>query len=73
MNVTLNQNASAEMNQILVFETLKAIPKLQREVFILKTIHNYSTKAICKVLKIDEKQFWSYMHDARKQLAGHLH
>ncbi len=73
MNITRNQNTSPETNQNLVLETLKTIPKLQREVFVLRTIHNYSTKAICKVLKIDDTQFWTYMHDARQQLANTLH
>ncbi len=66
MEITLNQNT--EVNQILLNETLENIPKQQRDVFILKTHYNYSTKEICKVLKIDEKQFWAYIHDTRKQL-----
>jgi DNA-directed RNA polymerase specialized sigma24 family protein len=72
MNVTKNQNTNDETHHNLILKTLKAIPKLQREVFVLKTIHNYSTKAICNVLKIDDTQFWTYMHDARQQLAGTL-
>ena len=68
MDITLNQNINTNANQISLNEALENVPKQQRDVFMLKTHYNYSTKEICKVLKIDEKQFWTYIHDTRKLL-----
>lgn len=72
MNIALNNTKTADLKaqtpQQLLIETLATIPKLQRQVFLLKTFNKKSTQYICTTLNISEKQFWGYMHDARKQL-----
>ncbi len=68
---TLSDTTNIEMKKSVLLETLKTIPRLQREVFILKTIYNKSTKDICTTLKINEKLFWACMYHARQHLFGH--
>jgi len=68
MAITLQNRGSNEVSASLISEILKELPKLQREVFILKTLNNYTTKEICKSMKISEKQFWNCIHNVRKQL-----
>lgn len=64
MEISLNHTVNPIANQILLNE----IPETQRQIFILKTYHNYSVSDICKVYKINEKQFWSYIHNTRVRL-----
>ncbi len=68
MALAITKSNSLNLDFNTISETLKEIPALQRHVFILKTFDNKPTKQICKDLKIDEKQFWSYIHNVRVKL-----
>ena len=72
MNITLSQDPHVSMNKVTIQETLKLIPTLQRQVFLLRTFHEYSTKQMCTAFEIEEKRFWSYIHETRKFLIQSL-
>lgn len=56
----------------ILTEVLKEIPAVQRQVFILKTFDEKPTKEICANFKINEKQFWTYIHNVRVKLMENI-
>ncbi len=69
----LNIEICEKLNMVYVMDNcnltiqncLKGMSHIQQEVFELKTFQKEKTKNICKKLKISEKQFWVYIHNAR--------
>lgn len=72
MNYALQNTKNINFNAKLLTEVLKEIPVIQKQVFILKTFDEKPTKEICTILKINEKQFWSYIHNVRVKLIQNI-
>lgn len=52
-----------------IYSCLEKLPKKQAQVFKMKTILNYETKAICNELNITASNLWVIIHRARTALA----
>lgn len=57
---------------IAIHNCLDKLPSKQAQVFEMKTILNYDTKAICNELNITASNLWVIIHRARTAMAGCL-
>jgi len=58
---------------IKVNSCLRQMSTIQKDVYVLKTFKNVSTREICSDLKISEYDFWKYISAARKEITNALY
>jgi len=58
---------------IKVNSCLSQMSSIQKDVYVLKTFKNVSTREICNDLKISEYDFWKYISAARKEITNALY